>query len=52
MNVPPYGVNLNLYYGVGDQIIVVTAEAGEFFIHGRTVTLYFYQEEVEGYGNA
>ena len=37
--VPPRGVNLNRYYGVGDQIIVVTAEAGAVFVHGRTGTL-------------
>ena len=49
---PPQGVNLNLYYGVGDQIIVVTPEAGAVFVHGRTGTLYFYHEEVEGFVNA
>ena len=47
--VPPHGVNLYLYYGVDDQLIVVTAEAGALFIHGRTAMLYFYQEEVEGF---
>ena len=47
--VPPRGVNLNLYYGVGDQIVVVMAEAGAVFVHGRTGTLYFYHEEVEGF---
>ena len=34
--VPTRGVNLNLYYGVGYQIIVVTREAGAVFVHGRT----------------
>ena len=47
---PPQLVNLNAYYGVGDQIIVVTPEAGAVFVHGRTGTLYFYHEEVEGFG--
>ena len=32
--VPPHSVNLNFYYGVDDQIIVVTAEAGAVFVHG------------------
>ena len=49
---PPQRVNLNSYYGVGDQIIVVTTEAGAVFVHRRTGTLNFYQEEVEGFVNA
>ena len=49
---PPQGVNLNSYYGVGDQIIVVTTEAGAVFVHGQTGTLYFYHEEGEGFVNA
>ena len=48
----PQLVNLNAYYGVGDQIIVVTNEAGAVFVHRRTGTLYFYHEEVEGFVNA
>ena len=44
-------MNLNAYYGISDQIIVVTAEAGAVFIHGRTGTLYFFQEEIEGFVN-
>ena len=50
--VPPAGVNLNLYYGVADQIIVVMVEADAFIIHGRSTTLYFYHEEVEVFVNA
>ena len=46
------GVDLNAYYGIGDQIIVGTAQAGAMFVHGRTGTLYFYHEEVGGFGNA
>ena len=48
---PPLGVDLNAYYGISDQI-VVTVLAGAKFIHGRTATLYFYKEDVEGFGNA
>ena len=43
---------MNHYYGVHDQVIVVTPEAGAVFIHGRTGTLYYYHEEVEGFINA
>ena len=49
--VPRHGVNLNADYGISDQIIEVTAEACPIFIHGRTSTLHFYQEEVEGFVN-
>ena len=49
--VPPLGVELNAYYGIGDQLIVLTAQAGAMFVHGRTGTLYFY-EEVGGFVNA
>ena len=49
---PPHGVKLNLYYAVGNLIIVVTAEAEAVFLHGRTGTLYFYHEPVEGFVNA
>ena len=49
---PPLGVHLNAYYGVHDQVIVVTPEAGAIFVHGRTGTLYYYHEEVEGFINA
>ena len=49
---PTRGVNLNFYYCVGDQIIIVRTEAGAVFVHGRTGTLYLYQEEVEGFENA
>ena len=49
---PRLGVNLNSYYGVGDHIIVVTAEAGAVFVYRRTGTLDFYHEEVEGFVNA
>ena len=45
-------MHLNHYYGVNDQAIVVTQEAGAIFVHGRTGTLYYYQEEVEGIINA
>ena len=45
-------MNLNTYYCLSDQIMVVTAEAGAIFIHGRTGVLYFYQEDVEGIVNA
>ena len=38
--VPPVMVDLNAYYGVGDQIIVVTVQEGAMFIHGRTDTLF------------
>ena len=31
---------------------MVTPEAGAIFVHGRTGTLYFYHEEVEGFVNA
>ena len=48
---PPRGVHLNHDYGVNDQAIVVTQEAGAIFVHGRTGTLYYYQEEVEGFIN-
>ena len=41
-----------MYYGIGDQIILVTTEAGAVFIHDMTGTLYFYHEEVEGFGDA
>ena len=50
--VPPLGVNLNAYYGISDQIIVVTAEAIAVFIHRRTGTLYFFHEQIEGFVNA
>ena len=50
--VPPLSVNLTAYYGICDQIIVVTAEAGAVFIHGRTGTFHFFQEEIEGFVNA
>ena len=50
--VPPPDLNLNAYYGISDQIIVVRAEAGAIFIDGRTGTLYFYQEDSEGFGTA
>ena len=36
------GDDLNAYYGIGDQIIMVTLQAGAMFFHGRTGTLYFY----------
>ena len=49
--VPPMGVGLNAYYGIGDQIIVVTGQAGEMLIHGRTGTVYFYND-VRGFMNA
>ena len=52
MKFPPQGLNINLYYWVGDQIIVVTTEAGAVFGHGRTGQFYFYHEEVDGFGNA
>ena len=45
-------VNLNAYYGISDQISVVTAEAGAIFIHGRTGTMSFYHEDAERFGNA
>ena len=31
---------------------MVTTEAGAVFVHGRKGTLYFYQEEVDGFVNA
>ena len=37
---PPQGVHLNHYYGVHDQVLVVTPEAVSIFVHGRTGTLY------------
>ena len=49
--VPPLGVDLNAYYGIGDQIIVVTAQARAMIVLGRTGTLYFYHEEVGGFVN-
>ena len=49
---PTHGLNLNLYYGVGDQIIVVTREAAALLVHGRPGTLDFYKEEVEGFDTA
>ena len=52
VNVPPYGVNLILFYGLGDQIIFMTAEAEAALFHARTGTLYFYKEAVGGFGNA
>ena len=39
-------------YGIHDQIVVLTAQAGGMLIHGRTGTLYFYNEDVEWFGNA
>ena len=50
--VTPLGVNLNEYYGISDQIILVTAEAGPLFIQGRTGTLYFFLQKNEGFSNA
>ena len=50
--IPPAGVHLNAYYGIPDQIIVVTQETGAVFIHGRTGTLYYFHEEMEGFVNA
>ena len=52
MTVPPNGENLNLYYGVGHQIIVLKAESGAVFVYWRTAPLYLYQEEVEVFNNA
>ena len=43
--VPPPGVNLNGYQGMSDQTIVVAAEVGAVFIHRRSGTLYFFQDE-------
>ena len=43
---------MNHYYGVHDQVIVVTPEAGVIFVHWRTGTLYYYQEQVEGFSKA
>ena len=43
---------MNAYNGIGDQIILVTAQAGAIFVHWRTGTLYFYHEEVGGFVNA
>ena len=36
VKVPPLRLDLNAYYGIGDQIIVVTVQAGAMFVHGRT----------------
>ena len=45
-------MHLNHYSGVHNQAIEVTPEEGAIFVHGRTGTLYNYQEEVEGFINA
>ena len=50
--VHPHCVNLNAYYGISDQMIVVTVEAGAILVPGRTGTLYIYHENLEGFGNA
>ena len=48
---PPLGVNLNLYNGVDDEIVIVTTNAGAVFVHGRTGRVYLYHEDVEGFVN-
>ena len=50
--VRPLGVDLNAYYGIHDQIVVLTMQARALFIHVRTGTLYFYKKDVEGFENA
>ena len=50
--IPPLGVDLNAYYWIGDQNIMVPVQAGAIFLQWRTGTLYFYKEDVEGFGNA
>ena len=46
------GVKQNAYNGISDQIFVVTADGSALFFQGRTGTLYFYPEYVEGFVNA
>ena len=50
--VPARGVDVYAYYGIGDQIVVVTMQYGAMFIHGRTGTLNFYHEDIGGFVKA
>ena len=43
---------MNAYYGIGDQVVVLTVQAGARFIHGSRETLNFNKQDMEGFVNA